>query len=446
MSSTNQVPQDSIALTKKKEVFIRASVSKSSVYLGEAFTVSYSMYTAVPIIDPQKESSVVFEHCYQERYPLNAIEKQEKIDGILYRVTVLQQYLVIANVSGKLEIPPLKKTIRRSVTNVNDFFGQEKLVTQFVTSTPESVIVKPLPLSEGSDLFSHAVGDFRIKGAYTPSAKTPNVLEFNLTIVGTGNTKNCILPIPKSNRLWEIYNVKTTNHDTLESTGLKTSVVYSFQVATNYKGTHTIPDFGFTVFNPNTNTYQKFNAGSYQWKVAQGILASQETASKADTISAQEEWEPNSGNLYSYSILFYVIVGLGFLLLCYVYFESYILKQWKFFQQYRMHRKALRVALSACKQQLKIADSLSKDAFFKNMNAILLEYINQKKGADFVNVLVRSNLKKTTAYWPTEIQTELELWWQNTEQNRFGIAKPNVEPKAQLNALEILLRRLDRYE
>ncbi|WP_309641465.1 BatD family protein [Flavobacterium sp.] len=446
MSSTNQVPQDSIALAKKKEVFIKTSVSKSSVYVGEVFTVTYSMYTAVAIIDPQKESTIVFEHSYQERYPLNAIEKQERIDGMLYRVKVLQQYLVIANVSGKLEIPPLKKTIQRSVIDANDFFGQEKSVTQIVVSNPESVMVKPLPLSEGSDLFSHAVGNFRIKGAYTPSAKTPNLLEFNLTIEGTGNTKNCSFPIPKSNRLWEIYNVKTTNHDTLESTGLKTSVLYSFQVATNYKGTHAIPDFGFTVFNPNTNAYQKFTAGSYEWKVTQGILASPEATAQSDMITAQENGEPNSGNLYSYSILFYALLGLGFLLLCYVYFESYILEQRKFFQQYLIHRKALKVALSACKQQLKFADSLSKDAFLKNMNVILLEYIHQKKGGDFVGVLVRSNFKKHTAYWSIEIQNELELWWQHTEQNRFGIAKPICEPKELLRALEILLRRLDRYE
>jgi hypothetical protein len=446
MSSSYQVHQVAKTLAQAQEIFVRASVSKPSVYVGEAFTVTYTLYTSVAIIDPENETNIQFGQSYQERYPLNVSEKEENIAGKLYRVRVLQQYLVIANVSGKLQIPPLKKAIQRSIIDANDFFGQEKLVTQMVVSPSESIIVKPLPLSEESNLFSRAVGNFKMKGEYRPVGKTPNLLEFNLTIEGIGNTKNCSFTLPKSNDFWEIYNVTTTNKDTLELTGLKTKLEYSFQIATNYKGTYRIPDFAVTVFNPNTNSYQKFSTGSYQWIVTQGISAPSKTISNSNTIASQENYKRNSGNLYSYSTLFYLLVGLGILLLLCVSFESYILKQWNIFQHYRSQQRALKVALFACQQQFKRLDSLSRDVFFQNVTEILLQYIQQKKGNDFVSALVHSNFKKASIYSAIETQDKLELWWQHTQYNRFGITEPNFEPKEHLRQLEALLRILDRHE
>lgn len=445
-SNGNQTRQSPNAVAQSQDVFVRASVSKPFVYVGEAFTVTYTLYTAVAIIDPQDENSVKFEHSYQQRYPLNATETVENIDGKLYRVKVLQQYLVIANVAGILQIPILKKAVQRNIIDTNDFFEQEKLVTQLVISPNTSVIVKPLPLSEENNLFTRAVGDFKMNGAYRPVANTPNLLELHITIVGTGNTKNCSFTLPKSNDLWEIYNVKTTNKDTLELTGLKTKLEYSFQIATNYKGTYRIPDFAFTVFNPNTNSYQKFSTGSYQWVVKQGMSAPSKARSNSNTIAFQENYKRNSGNLYSYSTLFYLLVGLGILLLLCVYFESYILKKWKIFKHYRSQQRALKVALFACEQQLKSADSLSRDVFSQNTAEILLQYIQQKKGNDFVSALVHSNRRKTSTYWTIEIQNKLELWWQQTQQYRFGIPDPNFEPKEHLRQLASLLQILDRHE
>ncbi len=443
-SNNNRVQQDSTALSQQKEVFVKASVSKSTVYIGEAFTVTYALYTATAIIDPQKETTVKFEHCFQEQYPLTTTARAEKIGGIQYNIKILQQYLVIANVSGRLQIPSLKKVIQRSVVDANDFFGQEKLVMQTVVSAPQSVMVKPLPLSAGHDVFCNAVGNFKIKGGYHAVAKTSNLLKFNVTIEGMGNTKNCVFTPPGSNGLWEVYNANIDRQDTLEVKGLKTKVEYTFELATNYKGNYTIPDFAFTVFNPNTNSYQKFTTGSYRWEVTQGILP--KTVPKSNKKSSEDQEKQHSGNLYSYSILFYAIVGLGFLLLLYAFFETWILKRWNFFKHYYMHRKALRIALSACKQQLKMIDALSKDAFFQNTTSILLRYIQQIKGEDFVRVLVRSNFKKTAAYWPIEIQNELESWWHRTAQNRFGNSTPIYNPKEHLSQLEIILRTLDRHE
>ncbi len=445
-SSNNQTRQGVNAVAQKQEVFVRASVSKPAVYVGEAFTVTYTLYTSVAIIDPQKETNVKFEHCYQQRYPLNATETEESIGGKLYRVSILQQYLVIANVTGKLQIPILKKALQRNVIDKNDFFEQEKLVTQMVMSPATSVMVMPLPLSQESNLFTGAVGDFRMKGEYRPVAKTPNLLEFHLTIVGTGNTKNCTFALPKLNDLWEIYNVTTTNKDTLELTGLKTKLEYSFQIATNYKGIYTIPDFAVTVFNPNTNSYQKCSTGSYQWIVNQGISAPSKKVSNSKTIASQENYERNSGSLYSYSTRYYMLVGLGILLFLCVYFESYIFKQWKVFQDYRRQQRALKVALFACQQQLQKVDSLSRDVFFQNMTEILLQYMQQKKGNDFASAFAHASRKKTDNYWNIEIQNKLELWWQQTQQYRFGITEPNFEPKEHLRQLTSLLRILDHYE
>jgi len=425
----NKVLQDSTALSRQKEVFVLASTSKSSVYVGEGFTVTYSLYMATAIIDPQKETNVKFEHCYQQQYPLTSTENEQKIGGRNYRVKILQQYLVIANVEGKLKIPSLKKAIQRNQIDVNNFFGQEKLVTETIISPIEFINVKPLPAINETPSFSHAVGVFSMKGAYHSTNKTPNLLEFSMILDGTGNTKNCIFTPPQANGFWEIYNVATISKDTLEATGLKTRVQFSFQIATNYKGSFTIPAVVFTVFNPSTNAYQKFDSGSYQWKVPHGMEISSKAETELNTIDSKEILEYKTGNLYSYSILFYTLVGLGFLLLLYVYFESYIVRHWKNLQQYRINRQALKIALAACKQQLKALNSISQDAFYQNTSMILLDYINQKKGNDLVLDLVHSNLKKTHADWPIETHNQLLTWWRRTQQYRFGTSKTIHNPK-----------------
>lgn len=444
--SNNDVLQDSTALSRQKEVFVLASTSKSSVYVGEAFTVTYTLYMATAIIDPQKETAVKFEHSYQQLYPLTSIEKEEKIGGRTYRVKVLQQYLVISNVEGKLQIPSMKKAIQRNQIDANDFFGQEKLVTETIISPIAFINVKPLPVTNESHIFSHAVGVFSMKGGYKATVKTPNLLEFSMILEGTGNTKNCSFAPPQATNFWEIYNVTTTNKDTLEATGLKTRVQYSFQLATNYKGSYAIPAVVFTVFNPNTNAYQKFDSGSYQWKVTQGMAASSKSETELNAIDSKEILEYNAGNLYSYSIFFYTLVGLGLLLLLYVYFEKYLVRQWGNFQQDRLNRQALKIALASCKHQLRILNSLSQDVFYQNTAMILLDYINQKKGNDVVLVLVHSDLKKTLTDWPVETQNQLAAWWHRTQQLRFGNNKTTQSPQEHLRQLETLLLTLDRHD
>jgi hypothetical protein len=180
--------------------------------------------------------------------------------------------------------------------------------------------------------------------------------------------------------------------------------------------------------------------------VTQGMVASSKTETELNVIDSKANLDYNTGKLYSYSILFYALVGLGFLLLLYVYFERYIVLHWNNFQQYRINRQALKKALAACKHQLKILNSVSQDVFFQNTSMILLDYINQKKGNDLVLDLVHSNLKKAHIHWPIETHNQLLTWWRHTQQYRFGTNKTIHNPKEHLRELESLLLTLDRHD
>jgi hypothetical protein len=262
------------AIDSAKDIFIRVTSSKQAPYSGEAFVVSYNLYTLVPVIDPQAAVSVTFKNCDQRELPVVPVmQHQQRIRGKIYEVFTLKKYLLIAHTAGALSLPAISFRLKINAASPHDFFGETGLVSRDLASSFSSVTIRALPRSPDTGSFSGAVGDLGLKGLYQVSEKNPDVLWFHLRVSGAGNTREAVVSPTGFPAGLEVYNATTQRTDTPSSDGLHTGIVYSFQLVARYRGHFSVPPVKFIYFDPLRNEYKTYISPGYQWNVTKGPRA-----------------------------------------------------------------------------------------------------------------------------------------------------------------------------
>lgn len=362
-----------------KNVFVKAVSSKKAVYAGEPFFVSYMLYSAIPIVNPETIIDVKFTNCFQQEVPFNRkLVSTKIIGGKEYTVITLQQYLVIAANTGTMPLPPV--TIQLKVTSVDpkSFFNQEKEVLKNFTSLKSSIEVDKLPATADSNLFSGAVGKFKIKGYYKPFKKTDNLLTYYLTIDGYGNTKATELNVPSFPEGIESYNPTTSKKENVSEKGIESHFEYSYQVVANFKGKYSVPPVRFSYFDPDKKAYVIFEGEKYDWTVNTGPSPQAKTApitNKPIDYFVKDKLNDKANQLYSYSPLFYGLFIAGFILLIYSYQVSFFNNIGrKIFETYINQKNKIN-ALRNVDKLISVANQVEEDVFWKLLTAILFKYI-----------------------------------------------------------------------
>ncbi len=260
------------------DAFIRAIVSKNSVYEQEGFTVTFRLYTTLNVQNFGKIEFPEFEGFMVEEVPLSGTVQltRERYNGKTYYAADLRKTLLFPQRSGKMTIPAGKIEMIFSVPSgqkVESFFGTQEInvdVSKVLTTNPVTIDVKQLPANKPAS-FTNAVGTFSL----APSIKTTSLVANEpvtlvLQISGTGNLKliqNPDVKFPSSFETDEpIVNV-TPQITTNGVTGFKK---IEYTAIPKYEGNFTIPAVEFTFFDLNTKSYKTLTTPSYDIKVAKG--------------------------------------------------------------------------------------------------------------------------------------------------------------------------------
>ena len=371
--------QDSVLVAPSgNNILVRAVSSKKSVYAGESFFVSYYLYSAVAVVDPETIINVKFPDCFQQDVPFKRMEGTKRIGGKDYAVIMLAQYIVIAQKPGVLNLPPIKIDLKVTAPIPGDFFNQEKEITKSFTSAKSVVIVNKLPTAADTSLFTGAIGKFNITGYFRPFKKTKNLLTFHLLINGLGNTKAATINPPHMPEGLEVYNPVTVKHDTLGVKGFENRYEYSYQVVANFQGKYVVPALTFTYFNPDLNQYVVYNSGTYNWDVTTGPVQQikvVEAKQKPIDYFVKEKLDDKANELYSYSNLFYILFFVGLAILIYSYNVSFFHRQARNLFDAYIKQKNKFDALRNVDKLISVADDVEEDIFWKLLTAILFKYI-----------------------------------------------------------------------
>ncbi len=412
-SAVSIFPVDSVS-----NVFIRIQSSKLAAYTGEPIIVKYVLYNSVTVTDPQSDTDLKFRNCYQEQYPAEQQQHQEKINGKTYNVVVLKQYLVIASNVGKLILPQLKTNIKLNSVSDNDFFGQEKLVTKQIYSNAASVTINDKPTFNSNVPFTGAVGDFKVSCLYRPSKQNTNLLFFQLTIEGSGNTKAINFAPPLLSKGLDAYNTNISRADILAVDDIKTKVVYTCQIVANYRGTYTLSPVNFAYFDPGTGQYKKYISDTYHWQVNTGpVLFNKPVQNMLVKNSTSDE---NNLVPFSYSgaHLFFIITGFILLMYCLKpqRYNNFLIR----YADVLMARNAKRRAIARVKKTAQRSSALNDDLFYRELSAIFYKYVQEKhKGLVLDDIFFETELRKLRL--PATIYNQIITCLNNLQSIRFGV-------------------------
>ncbi len=265
-----------------KDLFITATVNKTTVHEQEAIMLTYKVYTLVNLRQLLNGKMPDLKGFQTQEVTLPQQKKfsLEHYKGRNYNTTVWSQYILFPQQSGKLEIPSITFEGVVAQQTVSDdpfdaFFNgggyievKKKIVTPKV-----SIDVKALSNKPGG--FSGGVGQFDITSSISGTdLKENDAVTIKLTISGTGNMKLIKTPEVKFPQDFEVYDPKVNNNFEVASQGLKGSQTIEYLAIPRHAGDFTIPAVEFTYFDLATQKYKILKTEEYKLHVAKGESSS----------------------------------------------------------------------------------------------------------------------------------------------------------------------------
>lgn len=283
----------------KNDLFIRVTVDKNTVSVGEQITTSYKLYSRVPMqVSISKLPSLNGFWTQDFEIPKQPKPTEEIIDGKKYQVFLLKKSALFPQQSGTLELDPAEakgmarivQQVKRRMSDIVDPFGAGTLmmndpffnnsvfntvrykdVNVHLKSTPIKIKVLPLSDKGKPEDYGGAVGKFTLSSKLDKQEiTTDDIGTLTLNITGSGNLK--LIEPPKltlPNGL-NTYDPQVVDTITGRSTTITGSKIITYAITPQTPGDYEIPPVPFTFFNPQSGTYTTLTTPAYKLHVKPG--------------------------------------------------------------------------------------------------------------------------------------------------------------------------------
>lgn len=384
------------------ELFMRAILSKTTVYEQEAVLLTFKVYSAVNLSSVSPGAIDIKDCLVQEvELPQNKSGNMEHYNGRNYIVYTWRQFVLFPQKSGELEIPSIKFDAVAAVeTNMGsadpfDFFfngGPRYLEVKKELHSPKLKLnVEALPIGR-PDGFSGGVGQFGVTTTLsTNELKANEAVTLRMVISGVGNLKLIKTPEVNFPENFEVYDPKIENRFKLTNSGFQGSKVIEYLAIPRHAGEYTIPSVQFSYFNTEKKQYETIATESYTLSVAKGEGGGNETIAsfvgkEELRLLGQDIRYIKSGNVKLAKPGDYFFFSLGYWL-CYIVpfliFIAYILLHYKQMKENadisRLRtKKANRTAVKRLKVAQKLLKENNKVEFYDEILKALWGYVSDK--------------------------------------------------------------------
>ena len=265
-------------ISQSDDLFIRQSLTRSTVYEGEATELVTRVYARVSL---QSLSDVKYpklaEFVSNDVGSQSITFKTEYVDGKEYQVGELSRKVIIPQKSGKITIEPteaefvVRRRVRSSGSIFDDFFGNDtQLNSQRIRSGSVTLTVKPLPDGKPTG-FSGGVGQYKFHVDVTPSETTvDNSVQVRVSVEGQGNLKLLTMPKPQFHQDFDTFDPSSKNDVNPCATGFTGKRTDEYLIIPRRDGQFEIPQLQFTYFDPQKGQYVKLTQGPFTINVAKG--------------------------------------------------------------------------------------------------------------------------------------------------------------------------------
>ena len=259
------------------DLFMRLSLSRSDVVVGEPVIATIKLYQRVNISGFEGVSFPSFNGFWSQETeaPSNIEFQRETYDGQIYNAAVLRKFLLIPQHQGQLRIDPAELVCLVSVrvssggnSIFDGFFDEYRNVRKKVQTKPVTVNVSPLPAGAPAS-FGGGVGEFSISASVSKdSLKTHEAASLVVTVSGKGNV--ALLEAPKVSFPpdMEVYDTKVTS--SIAPGGMSGTRRYEYPFIPRSYGDFVIEPIKYSYYDVNQKKYVTLETQPMDLKVLKG--------------------------------------------------------------------------------------------------------------------------------------------------------------------------------
>ena len=380
-----------------EDVFVRADLSKRSIYQGEGVVVTYRVYSKYMPHGPEVDDDPPLTGFWVEEVDLGnpSIERQV-VNGQEYLTFPMKQRVVFPARLGELIIPPLTLSMafRLSSSDPFDAFFARASRPIVLRSSAVTLDVKPLPPEGRGRDFTGAVGAYALDAVLShEDVEAGNPVTLTLALQGRGNLRSLELPELPDTPGFRTFDPKMDERLRATSAGFGGEKTWEYVLVPESSGTKEIGPWTFQYFDPSNGEYVNASAGPVLLRVSGADLSASANGltpavtSRGEVRLLREDIRylkdaPAALGLLTTpfygSFLFYA--SLAFPIFWNVGFMLYLKRK----EREKTHstlfrsRRALGMARGRLKNASKLASKGSKD-FYEEIAAALYRYIGDKK-------------------------------------------------------------------
>ncbi len=302
-SQTGGQQQARQATSNQGDIFLRLSLSRTSVVVGEPITATLKIYNRTNLVDFENARFPTFNGFWSQEVdsPTNIEFKREQVDGTMYNSAILRRWVIIPQKAGDQTIDPAEIVClvnvqqRRSTGSIfDDFFNSDFVTTrQRVSTKPATVHVSALPGGAPAS-FGGGVGEFQVQARLSKdSLKTHDAASLIVTVSGKGNV--ALLEAPKLSFPpdFEVYDVKTNvNTDKSGTSGSKT---FEFPFIPRSPGNFEIGPVQYSYYDVKQRKYHTASTAVLPLAVARSASSASGAPQQGNTLVVDRKGVKNLG-------------------------------------------------------------------------------------------------------------------------------------------------------
>lgn len=286
-SSAGGASSDNVTGIQDEDIFLRLTLSRTKVVVGEPITATLKLYQRVNIAGFEDARFPSFNGFWSQEVeaPTNIEFRRESYDNKIYNTAVLRKYVLIPQQTGTITIDPAELVclvnIRVSsgggVSIFDGFFDEYRTIRKRVSSSSYKVNVSPLPAGAPAS-FGGGVGDFSISARMSKdSLTTHEASSLVVTITGKGNVSLLEAPDVVFPPDFEVYDTKSSENTSKPSGGTSGSKVYEFPFIPRSHGDFTIGPIEYSYYDINAGKYVTLSTDPIRLHVKKGKVQDQDT-------------------------------------------------------------------------------------------------------------------------------------------------------------------------
>ena len=260
------------------DIFMRLSLSRTSVVVGEPITATLKLYTRTSVAGFEDAKFPSFNGFWSQETesPQNIEFQRESVGDKIYNSALLRRWVIIPQKTGEISIDPAELVclVQQRISTGNSifdgFFDDFQTIRRRVLSSAYTVKVSPLPTGAPAS-FTGAVGNYKISAKLSrDSLKTHDAASLSITVTGKGNVALVSAPKVSFPPDAELYDVKTSDRMDKGSGGTSGAKTFEYPFIPRSHGDFEIEPVEFSYYDVSARKYVTLSTPALPFSVAPG--------------------------------------------------------------------------------------------------------------------------------------------------------------------------------